>query len=450
MKVPFPTDFENRMRGSLGNEWPAFLSAHLEESPVSIRVNPAKIELPDSEIVPWTAYGKYLESRPVFTLDPTFHAGAYYVQEASSMFLEQVLKQAVDLTQPLRVLDLCAAPGGKSTHLLSLISQDSFLVANEVIGARATVLAENIQKWGHANVVVTQNDPKDFQGLPGYFDVVVIDAPCSGEGLFRKDPQAMEEWSTANVDLCSQRQRRILHDSWSTLKKGGVLIYCTCTYNESENEDNLDWLARQKGIEPLGIKTEDSWGIQESRKGNVIGYRVYPSRSRGEGFFIAVFRKTDEEAQVKIKSRSTFNKPQKKVTDQIKEWVLDNSSFEFILQDDLILMMPSRYSTDIEMISKELSVVNKGTALATLKHEKIIPAHAFALMNGLRQENFISLALDREQALAYLRKDNLAVAENRRGFALVTFENLGLGWVNLLGSRINNLYPAGRRIRMGS
>ena len=191
----FPPLFEEKMRPQLLTDWEAFLASHQVSPPVSIRINPKKSKAIHVARIPWTEYGYYLDARPSFTLDPSFHAGSYYVQDASSMFLEQAVKQSLDLSQPLRVLDLCAAPGGKSTHLLSLISPGALLIANEVIGTRATILSENIQKWGHANVIVTHNDPEDFQRLPGYFDAIVVDAPCSGEGLFRKDPEAMNEWS---------------------------------------------------------------------------------------------------------------------------------------------------------------------------------------------------------------------------------------------------------------
>src|SRR5882672_6633107 len=212
-----PPAFAQRMQAQLQQNWKEFLSVHEQPSPTSIRVNPLKSNFKDSEKIPWTDFGYYLEQRPSFTFDPLFHGGAYYVQEASSMFLEQALKQTLDLSQPLQILDLCAAPGGKSTHLISLLSAQSLLVANETIRSRATVLAENIQKWGASNVVVTNNDPEDFQRLEGFFDVMVVDAPCSGEGLFRKDPNASKEWSEDNVALCALRQQRILSQVWPAL-----------------------------------------------------------------------------------------------------------------------------------------------------------------------------------------------------------------------------------------
>lgn len=447
MNNPFPRLFEEKMRDHLSKDWEAFAASHDVHSPVSVRINPKKSASVNSVRIPWTEYGHYLESRPSFTLDPSFHAGAYYVQDASSMFLEQGLKQSLDLSKDIRVLDLCAAPGGKSTHILSLISSSSLLVTNEVIGSRATILSENIQKWGHANVVVTSNDPEDFQRLPGYFDAIVIDAPCSGEGLFRKDPQAMNEWSPQVVDHCSQRQRRILGDVWPALKQNGILVYCTCTYNEKENEDNLMWLQQQKEVESIELEVDRSWGIEKIKKGRIIGYRFYPHRLRGEGFFMAVMRKSGGEAAIKMRPKTSFLSLPKKISDSLKHWIQDPSQFTMIRHGALILLIPSGGQTDMEWLSEKMKVVNRGTAIATEKHEKLIPEHAFALSHNLNKDHLEKVELNNEQALSYLRKENLVVTTERRGFALVTHEEVPLGWVNLLGTRINNLYPSSWRIR---
>ncbi|HEX8060200.1 MAG TPA: RsmB/NOP family class I SAM-dependent RNA methyltransferase, partial [Cyclobacteriaceae bacterium] len=287
-----PEAFERRM--TLRGDFIEFKKALSEEPVSSIRINRLKKPNLAGEHVSWCSTGIYLPERPVFTLDPNFHAGAYYVQEASSMFLEQAVKSSVDLSKPLRVLDLCAAPGGKSTHLLQLISNESLLVSNEVIRSRAMILSENIQKWGKSNVIVTNNDPKDFTELNGYFDLIVVDAPCSGEGLFRKDEDAMQEWSDENVNLCSLRQRRILADVWPALKENGVLIYCTCTYNEAENENNLKWLSEQKDIELIDLPHFP--GVEKT-----TGYRFMPHKVKGEGFFIAAVRKKSQERSIRLR-----------------------------------------------------------------------------------------------------------------------------------------------------
>src|SRR5688572_13773005 len=298
-----PKEFEDTLRGKLGESFDHFLNSLQQPSPVSIRHNPYKPFNLEGEQIAWSKYGKYLRERPVFTLDPAIHAGAYYVQEASSMFLEQAITQAVDLTKPLRVLDLCAAPGGKSTHLLSLLNQESLLISNEVIRSRASILSENIQKWGHQNVIITNNDPEDFSKLEGFFDVIVVDAPCSGEGLFRKDPDAMQEWSLANVDLCCKRQRRILADIWPALKTKGVLVYSTCTFNEQENEENLQWLQKQNDVEGVSLTIDKDWGIETVQVGKLKGYRCYPHKVKGEGFFLSAIRKNEPQEELRIKSK---------------------------------------------------------------------------------------------------------------------------------------------------
>src|SRR6185295_2766131 len=242
------------------------------EQVTSIRVNPLKMPVASSEWsvgdthdspltthVPWSQYGYYLSQRPSFTFDPLFHAGCYYVQEASSMFLEQALKQTVDLSRSLKVLDLAAAPGGKSTHIQSLISKDSLLVSNEVIRSRSNILKDNIIKWGGDNVVVTNNDPKQFGKLENYFDGIVVDAPCSGSGLFRRDEQAIGEWSENNVQLCSQRQQRILADVWPALKKEGVLIYSTCSYSKEEDEEIVGWMKNNLSAINCQLEVDKNW-----------------------------------------------------------------------------------------------------------------------------------------------------------------------------------------------
>lgn len=443
----FPPVFAQRMQLKLREDWNKFLSAHQLPSPTSIRINPLKGNHKDLGKIPWTEFGYYLEQRPSFTFDPLFHGGAFYVQEASSMFLEQALKQTVDLSQPLKVLDLCAAPGGKSTHLLSLLSDQSLLVSNETVRSRATILAENIQKWGSNNVVVTNNDPEDFHRLEGFFDVIVVDAPCSGEGLFRKDPNATKEWSEESVDLCALRQQRILNQVWPSLKENGILIYCTCTYNEKENEENLSWLLHEKKAESIQLKIESNWGMEEVHSKNVFGYRFYPHKTKGEGFFISAIRKTDEQHETSIHRKKTFDHPPTKIKERLSMWFKNSEQAEFIKHDELILALPKSYLFEIEFLSKFLKVIQKGTAIATAKHDKLIPEHAFALSTKINRENFNSIELTLDEAIAYLRKDVLNLTSEKTGFTLINFQNVPIGWANLLGNRMNNLYPSAWRIR---
>ncbi len=443
----FPEAFQKRMQATLQDGWAAFESTHQQSSLTSIRLNPKKLIASSQAKIPWTEFGFYLDQRPSFTLDPLLHAGTYYVQEASSMFLEQAVKQSIDLNQPLKVLDLCAAPGGKSTHLLSLINNESLLVSNEVIRSRASILSENIQKWGNSNVVVTNNDPEDFQKLSGFFDLIVVDAPCSGEGLFRKDPSAMEEWSEDNVALCTQRQQRILANVWPALKEDGILIYCTCTYNTKENEENLAWLRKENKVESLKLNVNSEWGIEEIETDGIFGYRFYPHKVKGEGFFISVIRKKEETHSVSIRTKSQLPLAPKKITERLNDWLLHKH--EFILLDDLIVALPTTYFTEIDWLANHLKIVTKGTAIATVKHEKLIPEHALALSTSLNDKNFNSIELDLPLALSYLRKEAILIGEGQKGFAIVTYQGHPIGWVNLLGNRVNNLYPTNWRVRMG-
>ena len=444
-----PQEFEEAMHKQLGSSFSTFAESLKGSPSVSIRLNPNKNGSPKGLAeIPWSQHGRYLKERPIFTLDPLLHGGAYYVQEASSMFLEQAFLQSVGQTIPINVLDLCAAPGGKSTHLLSLMNNQSLLVSNEVIRSRASILSENIQKWGHCNAVVTNNDPEDFQKLQGFFDVIVVDAPCSGEGLFRKDPDAMKEWSTANVELCSKRQRRILSDVWPALKQHGILIYSTCTYNEKENEENLAWLVNEKKAESLKLKVENDWQIEEVDTNGIWGYRFYPHKTKGEGFFLSVMRKTKEEDEHNIKSRPTFVSPSSKILSQLKDWIHHPEEKTFINRNDQFQFFPKNKTHEIELLAKNLYLLSAGTVIATAKHEKLIPEHPLAMSIEVNKENFNLLDLELVEALRYLRKETLSIQPGKKGFSLMSYQGIPLGWANVLDKRINNLYPSDWRIRM--
>lgn len=447
MALLLPQEFETYMKVRLGSEFQDFQVALEENPPTSIRYNPNKASAPTGDQVPWSQWGRYLSERPVFTLDPSFHAGAYYVQEASSMFLEQAVRQTVDLTKPLTVLDLCAAPGGKSTHALSLLSKESLLISNEVIRSRASILSENIQKWGHDNVIVTNNDPEDFQRMPDFFDLIIIDAPCSGEGLFRKEPEAMNQWSPKNMELCSLRQRRILNDIWLCLKPGGVLIYSTCTYNENENIDNVAWIRSTYEADSLPLSLKKEWGIEEIEKERCVGYQCFPHHVKGEGFFLSVLRKASGIPRPH-KSKDTLKYPNRTQTKDISSWILDPDSQCLFQHHETVRMIPLGKREEFQVALNNLHVVIAGTAILEITKNKFVPDHALALSIKLQKDNFPHIQVSREQALAYLRKETLNIASQPLGFALIEYEGLGLGWVNVLQNRINNLYPATWRIRM--
>ncbi len=444
--ISLPVAFEEAMRSQLSTSFEVFQQSLRTVSPTSLRINPAKQHVIHPDKVMWSQFGYYLNERPSFTLDPTFHGGSYYVQEASSMFLEQAFLQAVDQTKALNVLDLCAAPGGKSTHLLSLMNKDSLLVSNEVIRTRANILSENIQKWGYSNAVVTSNDPHDFERLKNFFDVMVVDAPCSGEGLFRKDANAMNEWSPDNVALCSKRQRRILSDVWPALKQGGILIYSTCTYNEAENEDNLAWLKEEQGVEFIPLQLDPSWNVEQTAKDNVMGYRFFPHKVKGEGFFLSVMRKTNG-GESRMNYKNSFTAPSKKIIDQLSHWVHAPEEKTFIIRNDQVQFFPKNKNYEIEFLAKNLYLISAGTSMASVKHEKLIPEHALALSIELNKDQFTVLNVELAQALQYLRKETLEVNGEKKGFALIQYNGIPLGWANVLDNRMNNLYPSEWRIR---
>ncbi len=438
----------------------AFKQVHQSGGQItSIRFNPNKIKdfckasPPGGGLegaVPWSSNGYYLSERPSFTLDPLFHAGAYYVQEASSMFLEEALKQTVDLSKPLKVLDLCAAPGGKSTLIQSIISKESLLVSNEVIKTRVNILSENMTKWGAANVIVTNNDPADFQRLPNYFDVIVVDAPCSGSGLFRKDPNAITEWSENNVQLCAQRQQRILADIMPSLKDGGVLIYSTCSYSQQEDEAIADWLVEQLAVGSLQLAIDDDWGIVEtvSEKEKSYGYRFYPDKVKGEGFFIAAFKKKSFDNEVNIQNSKLKRKKDiltAKEIEILKPYLINTDVFFFIKQNDEVIAMPIHLENDLPVIQSALYIKKAGVKLGTIIRNELIPVHDLAVCNIINAA-LPKLEVDKETALQYLHKTEIKIESDIKGWVLITYEQLPLGWIKVISNRINNYYPKDWRI----
>ncbi len=293
--MQLPEEFIRNTKQIMGDlRFNRFLGAFDEEAPTSIRVNPSKASLPDGDRVPWCSEGYYFTDRPQFTFDPLFHAGCYYVQEASSMFVTHVLRQSGDC--PQTALDMCAAPGGKSTALRSVLPDDCVLVSNEPMGNRAQILLENITKWGAPNCIVTNNYPRDFRKAKLKFDMILCDVPCSGEGMFRKDPATISEWSPQNVEKCWQLQRDIVADAWECLNPGGLFIYSTCTYNTKENEENIRWMLENFDAEVLDIPVDPSWNITGSllEGFNAPVYRFIPGITRGEGLFARVLRKAGD------------------------------------------------------------------------------------------------------------------------------------------------------------
>jgi 16S rRNA C967 or C1407 C5-methylase (RsmB/RsmF family)/NOL1/NOP2/fmu family ribosome biogenesis protein len=451
ISVQLPQNLLNSLEEVPGFDRNAFEAVHQSREQItSIRINPAKpITIDQSRLtidakVPWSSTGYYLSKRPSFTFDPLFHAGCYYVQEASSMFLEQALKQTIDLSLPLKVLDLCAAPGGKSTHIQSLISSDSLLVSNEVIKSRAGILKQNIIKWGCQNVVVTNNDPQHFSRLEGFFDVMVVDAPCSGSGLFRRDAEAINEWSEDNVQLCCGRQKRILADAIPALKDGGILVYSTCSYSKDEDEDIAAWLVKELDMQNIPLSIEENWNIIESKVPGLeaSGYRFFPDKVKGEGFYLSCFRKVGESSNFKLKP-AKLEKAAAKEQDIVLPWL--NTRNVQLFKANYIYALPYILSENYSYIKNALNVQYAGVAIGEVMREKLVPEHALAVSN-LAAEKIPKTPVSYEEAIRYLQKSDAGIHPEIKGWQIITYEGHNLGWINALNNRVNNYFPKEMRI----
>lgn len=445
--IELPTAFRTQMQGLLAGDYEAFSQALEADTPVSLRLHPLKKTgaFVQQEAVPWCPEGRYLPERPSFTLDPTFHAGAYYVQEASSMLIDAAFRALFPTDRPLRVLDLCAAPGGKSTLLTGILPKGSWLLANEVIRSRYQILRYNLQKWGYDNTFVSNHDVEDFAGLEGFFDLVLVDAPCSGEGLFRKDQAARQEWSPDNVKLCAARQGRILHTAKKLVAPGGALLYCTCTYNQQENDSNAQWLAAEPELTYESLPFPDSWGLEQ----RPFGYQAYPHKIQGEGFFLAAFRKKDGPSP-KFRARP-FRKLQAikdKDTLPASNWMEQYEAYRFYsTEKGSWRVLNQHLLTDAEILSHHLKRLEVGCVLGEWKGKQLVPSAEWALQLACSNE-IPSVEVDEATALEFLRKNTPAIDKLAKGWALVQHQGLNLGWVKGLGKRYNNYYPKNWRIRM--
>lgn len=457
MSISLPVEFENQMKSQLGNvDYKLFEKAINRDSKTSIRINTDKTnEIPQSATpISWTETGFFLKERPSFTLDPSFHAGAYYVQEASSMFIEHILK-SLQVPKGL-FLDLSAAPGGKSTLLSSYLGKEGFLVANEVIQTRAQILKENIIKWGLGNALVSNNDPEHFEPLEGFFDLVLVDAPCSGEGMFRKDPQARNEWSPDHVTLCASRQKRIMDRAGSLVGANGYLIYSTCTFNEQENEEMIQFLTSEFAYKPARIPLDPAWNIRETQvqtdDGTFYGYRFYPHLVEGEGFFITVMQRPDDAYTLPPGKIKDYKHPFLKEVSPKDSTSLDEElgfplTGQYYQLNDSYFRISSEWKAYFEKLTQHLNIRYFGVEIGKKQKTDWIPSHEWAL-STLPKNGFQTVDLPKEQALEFLRKNDPNLAEMPIGWVLVTYENLPIGWIKNLGNRINNYYPKEWRIRL--
>ena len=417
------------------------------------------------ERVPWTSGTYYLAERPNFAQQPLFNAGLYYVQDPSCTYLELVWRTLYGTSAansspqaPKRVLDLCAAPGGKSTHLADLMNERGLLVSNEVISSRAATLAENMAKWGVANSVVTNSDPSAFSKLQNLFDLILVDAPCSGEGMFRKNPDAIGEWSLNNVKLCAQRQRRILNDIWPALRQGGYLIYSTCTFNHLENADNVQYIVEELGAEVISLAPQEwellrSCGVEAVGDGKAasLGYQFLPGLARGEGQFFAILRKRAAEEASSGRAAAGAC-----ASERVLRWHKE-------IKGDLLKLLPEQLVPEIKLLSKHLKIVSSGRAVATMLASKrggvaLVPhadlalsLHIGTILDYLRENYKFKVErveLPLEQIQAFLAKEPLLLPDAPTGYLLLTYKGAGVGFVKNLGNRCNSLLPNARRIKM--
>ena len=441
MKI-FPESFKQKMQDLLSEEASAFFESQENSPPISLRTHPSKKNatlFPDAQKVNWCHEGIYLSTRPVFTYDPLFHAGAYYVQEAGSMLLEKFLIPILEKNKNLKILDLCAAPGGKSTHTLSLMNGDGILVSNETVPLRNKILRQNIAKWGYTNCIVTQNKAEDFAKSKVQFDVIIVDAPCSGEGLFRKDDQAILEWSVDQVMVCSQRQTKILEDILPSLKSGGYLIYSTCTYESIENDDQIEPLITNFGMK---VETpEPPSGITLTK----YGWQAFPHRVKSEGFYCCLLKK---EGELHSENLFTPSKNTSKINmlPSFEKWLNDEKSFVITQQQDFIFANSKEVNELTQQLSKTNYIRMSGLLLGEMKGIDFIPSPELALSLQMNR-NLPTIELSEQETINYLCGEPLQVQSETLGWHLVSFQKYALGWAKKIASRWNNYYPKEWRIQ---
>lgn len=456
--MQLPEKFVVRMERELGESEAKALCAALGEEPsTAIRLNPCKMSAPrwNAKCVEWSDMGYILEERPSFTLDSDFHAGAYYVQEASSQFAGYILSEVmggVEQCRGLRVLDMCAAPGGKSTHYATLVGEEGLVVANEINRSRAAVLADNARKWGLGNMVVTCNDSARLAEFEGLFDVVAVDAPCSGEGMFRKSEDACEQWSEANVAMCAERQWEILQNAYKALRAGGVLLYSTCTFNRSEDEDIVRRACEEYGEEleqAEQVKVNDDWGVVTGCEGVFQTFRFFPHKITGEGMFMAVARKSADAVaggRLPKARRKAINMVDKRSVEELKRWVVDAEKMSFFEAGDTLYGCRKSHFDEIEALSGRLAVVYSGVAMGQIFKGKLKPDAALALSVCLCRDAVACSEVDEDVALQFLRKQDVPAVLFVDGMNLVVCRGQALGFVKRIGNRVNNLYPNSLRI----
>lgn len=456
-KKTLPQDFCDRIRATRSDS-AEFLSAISAEPHLSVRLNPSKWAdgmLSLGGRVTWCDGGYYLDGRPSFTRNPAFHAGAFYVQEASSMSYAVAVNLIKDSLPPSpECLDLCAAPGGKSTLLLSLLGQRGIVVANEIVRQRAWILRENLAKWGSPSAIVTNKSAADITASGCTFDLITVDAPCSGEGMFRKDDTAVGEWTARAAADCAARQRDILRDIWPALRTGGYMVYSTCTFNPDENERNMEWAVDEFGAEVLPLPMPENEGVASVSFKGGVGYAFLPHKVRGEGFFICLLHKTAGDttptpSRSGKKARAAKDAP--KETSVGKDYV---TGCRLFATADAVCAFPADRAARMATLSSALSPILSGTPVCTVLKKRgqdlVTPAPELALSQAFAHESLPRVDVDRLTALKYLHGDSdLTLPPGDDGWGVLWHDGLPLGLVKRMGLRLNNYWPKEWRIRMG-
>lgn len=459
MERRLPQQFRDLITASLADITDTeqlFRALTQSEPVVSVRVNPRKpAPLPwgGTEPVPWCENGVYLSERPAFTLVPELHQGRFYVQDASSMFIHYVLRRLCPDGTPVAYLDACAAPGGKTGAAIDALPAGSLVVANEYDPRRASVLRENMVKWGYPDLIVTQGDTAAFSHTGAMFDIVAADVPCSGEGMMRKDPEAVAQWSPALVHECTARQRLIVSNLWDALRPGGFFIYSTCTFNTQENESMMEWMADTFGCPSVSLAVPEGSGILVTHpRPEIECYRFMPHLLRGEGLFMAVMRKPEGDITAsggKKRDKTKPAAPLKGFTAQCADWINEPGEYELTENNGLVTAFPKRYLRQLDTLRRHARVIQAGVAVAAVKGKDLIPEHSLALSTLFRTDRFPAVELTLNQALDYLRRDAITLSDSTpRGYVTVTRGGQPLGFVKNLGNRCNNLYPQNWRIIM--
>lgn len=453
-----PLEFENRMREMLQSEYEEFLLGYEKPRFYGLRRNSLKIEEKDFEKnitfslkkVPWCQTGYYYKKEEQPGKHAFHEAGLYYIQEPSAMAVAEYLQ-----VQPgERVLDLCAAPGGKSTALAGALQQKGLLVCNEIHPARAKILSENIERMGAANVLVTNETPSRLaEHFPGFFDKILVDAPCSGEGMFRKNEEALEEWSSSNVKMCANRQDEILEDTVKMLRPGGMLCYSTCTFSAEENEQCVErFLEKYPEFSLLNMERKGKMSQGNplwTRKNNQElekTIRLWPHKIDGEGHFIALYQKKGER---EVERKYTCPKGTE-IVKRVKEF----KALEEFIKENLKISIPDRlllFGEQIYLVPQEfpsikgLRVIRPGLHLGTLKKNRFEPSHALALY--LKKEQVIyNYNMEKEGAeiKTYLSGGTFP-HQGIKGWYLMMVEGYSIGWAKLAGGILKNHYPKGLR-----